>query len=96
MRVEQTLDVLSVLARDAGLPFTQTALHLAQGISQGYPYLIQVLGFAAWDVAHEGAPRQSASPARRVAPCVVVAGSRVRQSGRMRAAWMFGPVVLCS
>ncbi|WP_164505187.1 hypothetical protein [Actinomyces gaoshouyii] len=47
MRVEQTLDVLSVLARDAGLPFTQTTLHLAQGISQGYPYLIQVLGFAA-------------------------------------------------
>lgn len=53
LSAEQTLDALSMPARDSGLPFTQTALHLAQQISQGYPYLIQALGFAAWASAQE-------------------------------------------
>ena len=42
-------------ARTAGRPYTDDALELLVGQSDGYPYLIQVLGRHAWDVSNGSA-----------------------------------------
>lgn len=55
---EETLDALGAPANHSGRPFTLTALQVAKDLAQGYPYLIQALGYCSWQ---EAAARASAS-----------------------------------
>lgn len=46
-------DALAIPARNSGLPFAEDALELLVEESQRYPFFVQLLGGASWDVAQQ-------------------------------------------
>ena len=49
--------ILHATARDSGRPFDTDAADLAVSIARGYPYLVQLIGYLAWNLAGESITR---------------------------------------
>lgn len=76
-------DALIAPAAEVGVPWSTTALAVAEGHADGYPYLLQLFGAATWDAARPD-PGTTLTEAHVIAGSVQVA---TRAGAMFRARW---------